>query len=481
MTFKTHEITVDLVNATPTKELRFSQGDRNSAKFVLNITNLGQELDLSQAKAVRITFKKSDGTTVFQQDCQVINALKGKYQIVLKTQTLAAIGNVYAQVRIFEDDRELDAEPFVFTVKQSYSGDTAVESTNEFTIIQKAIEAGKKLEGVDIDGIIAAGAKADAALPKAGGVLTGNVDMDVAVGSKSKGVRWKDATGTLFGIESSTTGELILYDYKSAARIWQYDPVAKRFTVLSDTNLLKTTGGTITGNVVLEGARDFIFKNDNSEIYFRNNSSGIFAFYDKKNDFVPWSYDPATKKFNVGAVNTNVMKNTGDTMTGDLRIRKDGAAIYLETADGSRVCRIFYNANTASDSGLNIQSPSGKLLLRDGNNVTREVATKEKDGRATITPTADAELTSPDGIIADRRGSTVTLRARIRRKSEQVNTVFVMPADMRPLLTVTTNIVSNDGVVGAFSIATNGDVKIASVGPTLLNKDFNITITYVVD
>ena len=53
------------------------------------------------------------------------------------------------------------------------ASDEAVESTNEFTIIQKAIEAGKKLEGVDINGIIAAGAKADAALPKSGGTMTG--------------------------------------------------------------------------------------------------------------------------------------------------------------------------------------------------------------------------------------------------------------------------------------------------------------------
>ncbi|WP_144509158.1 BppU family phage baseplate upper protein, partial [Bacillus mycoides] len=68
MTFKTREITIDLVNEISTNEIRFSQGDENSAKLVLNITNQGQELDLSQATAVRITFEKADGKTVFQQD-----------------------------------------------------------------------------------------------------------------------------------------------------------------------------------------------------------------------------------------------------------------------------------------------------------------------------------------------------------------------------------------------------------------------------
>ncbi|MFK4309995.1 hypothetical protein ABH957_004689 [Bacillus sp. RC242] len=178
MTFKTRELTVDLVDEISTKEIRFSQGDKNSAKLVLNITNQGEELDLSKAIAVRITFRKPDGTTVFQEDLQPINAMKGKYQIILKTQTLAAAGNVYGQVRIFEKDQELDAEPFGFTVKQSYSGNGAVESTNEFTIIQKAIEAGEKLKGVDIDGIIAAGAKADAAVKKAGDRMTGVLELD---------------------------------------------------------------------------------------------------------------------------------------------------------------------------------------------------------------------------------------------------------------------------------------------------------------
>lgn len=239
MTFKTRELTVDLVNEISTKEIRFSQGDRNSAKLVLNITNEGQELDLSQAKAVRITFKKPDGTTVFQEDLEPINAMKGKYQIILKTQTLAAAGNVYGQVRIFEKDQELDAEPFGFTVKQSYSGDGAVESTNEFTIIQKAIEAGEKLEGVDINGIIAAGAKADAALPKAGGTMTGDVNFnpDKGVGFNSGGTTKNNYL--LKG--QGTQNKIALQDKTSGKWIWEYNSDTGTFSVLSDTNVYKKT------------------------------------------------------------------------------------------------------------------------------------------------------------------------------------------------------------------------------------------------
>ena len=48
------------------------------------------------------------------------------------------------------------------------------------------------------------------------------------------------------------------------------------------------------------------------------------------------------------------------------------------------------------------------------------IVTKDKDTRALITVTADAELTTSDGVIADRRGNTVTLRARVRRKTNKL-------------------------------------------------------------
>lgn len=112
----------------------------------------------------------------------------------------------------------------------------------------------------------------------------------------------------------------------------------------------------------------------------------------------------------------------------------------------------------------------------------KDVAIRDKDARVTITVTADAELTSSDGVVADRRGNTVTLRARVRRKSEQVNLIFTMPEGMRPLLNVSHNLTANDGTPGMLTIApTSGEVRIASVGPALLNKDFNFTFTYVVD
>ncbi|TBX82494.1 DUF2479 domain-containing protein [Bacillus mycoides] len=147
MIFKTYEVTVDLINDTSTiNTINFSQNDRNSDKLLLNITKQGGKLDLSQVKSVRISFGNPDRTRIFQNDCQSINVLKGKYQILLKTQTLAVVGDVIAQIHIEEEDRIIDIQKFLFVVNDSLASEEAIESTNKFGVIQRVIEANEKLE-----------------------------------------------------------------------------------------------------------------------------------------------------------------------------------------------------------------------------------------------------------------------------------------------------------------------------------------------
>ena len=168
---KVREITIDTMQhkdfATQEEELkvmRFYQNDLNSAKLLINVTHDKVVTDFSTATKVQIAFLKPDGKRVFQ-DVQNVNQMQGKYYVVLSTQTLIAYGNVVAQLRLtFPDNKVIETCKFVFAVDESIMSDEAMKSTNEFPVIQKAIEAGEKLEGKDIDGIIAAGAKADAAL-----------------------------------------------------------------------------------------------------------------------------------------------------------------------------------------------------------------------------------------------------------------------------------------------------------------------------
>ncbi|HFK1476734.1 TPA: BppU family phage baseplate upper protein [Bacillus paranthracis] len=500
---KVRELTVDTMiprnfskNEVDLKTIYFYQGDINSAKFLLNITHEGAEQDLSTATKVQIAFLKPDGKRVFQE-CRNVNPTKGKYYVVLDTQSIAAAGNVVAQIRITFPDTVVETTKFVFSVEESIMSDEAIESSDEFPAIQKAIEAGEKLEGVDIPALVAsketaeaaqvsaekAKTTADGSLPKIGGTMTDNIDMDTSVGSKSKGYRWRDATGALFGLESATDGALILYDYKNLARVWQYDPVAKRFTVLSDTNLLKTTGGTITGTTTFE-AGDLRFKNAANDILFQNNTSGIFSFYDIAQNQVVWSYNPTTKEFAVNSA-SNLLKKTGDTMTGNFNFDVSSGEKSLGWRGGTT--NIGFISGSTQNWRLRDWANSKDVFSYDGKtfNVLADsnLVTKTKNGRATITVTADAELISANGVIADRRGNTVTLRAPIRRKAGSTNgLVFTLPVDMRPTMTLSQTVITNDGAAALITLsATTGEVSLQSLSSTIAGKDINILITYVAD
>lgn len=325
MTFKTYEINVDLVNDTSTTNtVRFSQNDRNSAKLLLSITNKGTELDLSQAKAVRMSFKKPDGTRVFQNDCKPINVLKGKYQILLKTQTLTAVGNVIAQVHIEEEDRTIDTQKFLFVVNESLASDEAVESTNEFTIIQKAIEAGKKLEGKDIDGMIAAGVKVDAAVKKSGDTMTGNLKLDRVDDTKYRDIQWLANGVSDIALGQDIAGNWRAFDSLGNQTIFAYRKGTKTFDVIANTNLLKKTGDTVTGHMTFKGSMIQEISDGTKGIQsVISSSKDKWMIAPKVNGVLDWS-----KEFSMNL-------HTGKVTVASLATLKDGRANLTLTADAT--------------------------------------------------------------------------------------------------------------------------------------------------
>lgn len=572
---KIREITIDTMQhkdfATKEEELkliRFYQNDLNSAKLLINVTHDKVVTDFSSATSVQIAFLKPDCKRVFQ-DVQNVNQMQGKYYVVLSTQTLIAYGNVIAQLRFtFPNNKVIETCKFAFTVDKSIMSDDAMKSTNEFPVIQKAIDAGKKLEGVDINGIIAAGELAKGAVKKSGDTMSGTLLMQGSVGfDGDRNIYRRQADGNFDKGFSLTEANVRLNDWKNKKVVWDFDHASETFTVNSNTNLLKTTGGTMTGTVVME-AGDFRFKNAANDVLFRNNTSGIFSFFDIAQNQVIWTYNPTTKEFNINA-NTNLLKKTGDTITGlmtttdNFRFKaggernitwrdgndteyiklyansggnrlglwstKNNKAVWEYHGDND-IFNVTANTNLAKKTGdtftgevattskfstsgatlintnnatrtnwiLNLANTSGDLVFAPSKTVggidwdwTKQVLfTKEgvvksaKDGRATnIPPTADAELFTANGIISDRRGNTVTLRAPFRKKSGgNTSVMFTMPADMRPTLTVLQNVASLDGVQGLFVVNSNGEVWMQDLGSSsVTGKSFYITVTYVVD
>ncbi len=514
---KVREITIDTMQykdfATKEAELkvmRFYQNDLNSAKLLINITHDKVVTDFSMATKVQIAFLKPDGKRVFQ-DVQNVNQMQGKYYVVLSTQTLIAYGNVIAQLRLtFPNNKVIETCKFVFAVDESIMSDTAMQSTNEFSVIQKAIKAGEKLEKVDIDGIIAAGAKADAALPKAGGTMTGTMAM-----ANTKGIDFL-TPNSKFTLATSTSeaspNRMYLFDSVNQKTVIDYNANnGGLFTLNGETNLFKKVGGEILGDVLIDRPnasthRNLLYTTGGvKDISMGQNTSGKFLAWDQVGNNGIWEYDKTGKSFNVIAPNTNLLKKTGDTMTGELMLTSQATIRqlmpktasargfrYQDETSSTYVAGLGFYRSSDVDKGACYMgwgdTPwSQHTSLAVGENVFKykgkDVAMRDKDGRATLTPTADAELIGANGIIADRRGNTVFLRVPARlRIGSTGSTVTTLPADMRPTMTFLHNIISNDGKVARLTINTDGTVVFSQISSTqITGADFNVSVSYTAD
>ncbi|WP_410561098.1 BppU family phage baseplate upper protein [Bacillus sp. W1] len=520
------------------------------------------------------------------QDVQNVNQMQGKYYVVLSTQTLIAYGKVIAQLRFtFPNNKVIETCKLAFTVDESIMSDDAMKSTNEFPVIQKAIEAGEKLKNVDIEGIIAAGELAKGALPKTGGTMTGTLNMQASLGFEGdRNLYRKDSSGTFDKGFIINNTNIKMHDWKNNRTVWDYEQPNNMFNMIANTNLLKkneafytyaqpngrtfqlregndlndyldtglfagaklvnapsqdylyieviryadanytmqrattlvgstvgtwvrrktgTTwnpwermidqkGGVFTGDLIIDRPNEtthrnlFFGTNGTADVSIGQNTSRKFLAWDQAGGNGIWEYDKINKTFNVLAPNTNLMKKTGDTATGHMIFRHN---INQETADGLQGVNMVVNSSVNKWSvapkmdGNPVWANEFAMDLNTGKVTVPSLGTK-KDGRANISITADGELISGNGVIADRRGNTVTLRAGVRRKVgiPHTNAIFTLPVDMRPLLTVQQNTISTDGTPCLITIQTNGEFSIQNVGSNnAQGKDYYVTISYVVD
>jgi hypothetical protein len=157
---KKYTFAVDSIKASANGKpmtIAFSQGDVKTAILIINLTENDTALDLT-GKKVRVSFKKSDGTSVMQDmttGISFLDAAAGKIQIQLSTQALSARGNVRGQISITDEVAGLVAETaeFTFVVRESIVN-TSIISTDELPIIEQTIEAAKVLESVDLQTIV---------------------------------------------------------------------------------------------------------------------------------------------------------------------------------------------------------------------------------------------------------------------------------------------------------------------------------------
>ncbi|WWU66507.1 BppU family phage baseplate upper protein [Clostridium baratii] len=131
------------INKEINRKIKAKQND--TARYLLfTIVDNGVPFSL-QGKEVKVFAVKPDGKLVFNA-CQITNPTNGEVKLNLTSQMLVVPGTLKAEIVINEGNEILSTIPFEIEVIKSLRDDSAIESTNEFSILLSKINEGQTLE-----------------------------------------------------------------------------------------------------------------------------------------------------------------------------------------------------------------------------------------------------------------------------------------------------------------------------------------------
>ncbi|MGQ8823195.1 BppU family phage baseplate upper protein [Bacillus sp. NA_146.1] len=527
MNNQTYEITIDTKKSHCHSNIEFSQNNLNISELIFNITEDEKPFPLKDTDKIIVYFRKPDKTVVFQdKEVILLDKTKGKIKVLLTSQTLAKSGDVQGEISIERVEngtkKRVSTYGFTFKVRSSIASNDSIESTNEFQVFDKIIKVGEKFEGVDIDGIIAAGELAKGAVKKSGDTMTGDLKMTKASSASARYVEWQIDGTPNFRVGQNSSNNFVFYDVINNAIPLEYKLDIRKlqvnsstvggFDVNCDTNLLKKSeiysgawktdgyGHNIHGSD-LNAVNDtgFYFGNnlknspDGSSAYFSvqvqraaNSSSFIqFAFrwsapqvyYRTKVNTGDWS---SWKEL---ADKDKSVQKTGDTMTGALLMKGSNAIVDSDSSG------IIQGGGSTAKRWRMYQSGNGELSFvpsatNGGNDWEWNKAFRIKPDGSVSTPkdsTIDLVITSDftptSGTVQNivRRGNTVTLMLDVTRNADSTNPIVTtLPEGVRPIGSLTTDIASTDGTMSRLLVRFNGEIHLDTKG-----KRYRILQTFV--
>lgn len=153
--FKTFPVILDVTKSHLNDMFQVSNNDLNTIKLSLSIKSDLLAFDLT-GKTVRLAIKKPDGFVTFQTG-GVTDAPGGLCEFILDRQSYLVEGMHEAEVMIYKDEETVVVtQKFFYKVNRAIMNDKLIESTNEFPAINKAIQAGELLLGIDIPAMVTA-------------------------------------------------------------------------------------------------------------------------------------------------------------------------------------------------------------------------------------------------------------------------------------------------------------------------------------
>lgn len=421
----THETRMTSIEAK-----NVEQDDRLSAIETKNteqdaaITALQGSQATQDNKIAAIETKNTQQDTAISANATSITTVDNKVtanktaQDTINTSTAGSIANHTTRIETLEADSTTDNARITNLEMDNSSNKTRISATEGAIGVLNsdinALQGSDAIQDADIAAIKTKNTQQDTAISDNSAAIASNkADADAKITGLTTrvGTAETDITGLktkdtqqdtrMSAIENKDTAQdtrmTTIEEVNTAQNTRLTDIESKNTT--QDTDIagkVSKSGDTMTGNLTLDGARDLSFTNANSDTVLRNNSGGIFAFYDKKNNNVVWSYNPATKEFKLDNAVSNLVKKTGDTMTGDLAIDRPNATTHRN---------IRFDTNGVADISIG-QNTSGKFLAWDqvGGNGIWEY---DKAGKS-------FNILAPNTNLVKKTGDTMTGPTRHR-------------------------------------------------------------------
>lgn len=131
----TAQIKLDVASTMSPPTVYAKQLDKSTRYVKATILQNGVPYTIPEGATARIRILKPDGTTVYNTATVSNNAVTAE----LTSQTLAVGGIATAEMGLYKDDQILSTFVFYVRIERSAISDEAIESTDEFTVLEQAI------------------------------------------------------------------------------------------------------------------------------------------------------------------------------------------------------------------------------------------------------------------------------------------------------------------------------------------------------
>lgn len=122
------------------------QGNTGTRPISIDLNKGTDDYDLT-GLTLRLYVKKPDGCIVYMP-LTPQDPVRGRILIQPTAQMLAAAGTAQCEIEICQGDKRLTTIPFKLHINPSLRDDDALESTDEFSALQEALNQAGELEGL---------------------------------------------------------------------------------------------------------------------------------------------------------------------------------------------------------------------------------------------------------------------------------------------------------------------------------------------